>query len=96
MPPKRKAKDATGKPKRKANKARTYESQEEGESSSGEIYSTFTAMKNMLLSRDQICIFSDNFRTSLFKVYTRARYKQAKISQNKDDLKIFFVFVGIF
>jgi hypothetical protein len=43
----------------------------------------------MLLSRDQICIFSGNFRTPLFKVYTRARYKQAKISQNKDDLKGF-------
>jgi hypothetical protein len=56
----------------------------------------YTAMKNMLLSRDQICIFSDNFRTPLFKVYTRARYKQAKISQNNDDLKVFFVFVGIF
>ncbi len=38
MPPKRKAKGATGKPKRKAKKARTYESQEEGESSSGEIH----------------------------------------------------------
>ncbi len=35
MPPKRKGKDATGKPKRKAGKLRTYESQEEGESSSG-------------------------------------------------------------
>jgi hypothetical protein len=50
----------------------------------------------MLLSRDQFCIFSDNFRTPLFKVYRRTRYKQAKISQNKDDLKFFFVFVGIF
>ena len=38
MPPKRKAKGAMGKPKRKAKKARTYESQEEGESSSGEIH----------------------------------------------------------
>ena len=51
-------------------------------------------MKNMLLSRNQICIFSDNLRTPLFKVYTRARYKQAKISQNKDDLKGFFFICG--
>ena len=51
-------------------------------------------MKNMLLSRDQICIFSDNFRTPLFKVYTRARYKQAKISQNKVDLEGFFCICG--
>ena len=36
MPPKRKTKDAAGKPKRKAKKARRYESQEEDESCSGE------------------------------------------------------------
>ena len=38
MPPKRHAKDTTRKPKRKAKKVRTYESQEEGKRSSGEIH----------------------------------------------------------
>ena len=41
--------------------------------------STFTAMKNMIVSRDHICVFSDNFSTSVVKIYTRVRSRQAKI-----------------
>ncbi len=32
---------------------------------------TFTAMRRWRLSRDQFCIFSDNFRSAVYKTYTR-------------------------
>ena len=43
------------------------------ENISSVIESAFTAMKNALVSRDPICIFSDNFGATGRKKYTHVR-----------------------
>ncbi len=35
-------------------------------------------MRRWRLSRDQFCIFSDNFRSAVYKTYTRGASKNAK------------------
>ncbi len=35
-------------------------------------------MRRWRLSRDQFCIFSDNFRSAVYKTYTRLASKNAK------------------
>ncbi len=42
------------------------------------LVSAFTAMRRWRLSRDQFCIFSDNFRSAVYKTYTRGASKNAK------------------